>query len=391
MESRERRKVGIESREQRKVGIELREQRKVGMELVRTDESGDRVEGTEESGNRPTSGPLHPAWRGGTRASSSRAPRVAVGSDLGHTEGLNHSMYRVQCLPMGNVHLVSMRYVPIGKSNSGRQHSTPISTVSMPRRNIRAHYEHMSEFETGRTIGFKEAACRPLQCLPLTPVHRQVRLQWCRGRSTWNCADWGRIVFSGESRFLLCSDDRRKRVWRRPGLRVDPGLTVEHLTGPQQGVMVWGAISFDSKTPLVVIPGTLTAKRWIPHFLNLDQKLNRIRVSKALLKRYEEEDDHFLDQIVTGDESWCYHYDPSTKRASMEWKRGDSPRPKKISPDLASSDYFLFGLLKKELKGKRFDSDEDVQKVVQDYFHTLPKSAYKEGIYKLPERWRRCI
>ncbi|UYV77361.1 hypothetical protein LAZ67_15000691 [Cordylochernes scorpioides] len=61
------------------------------------------------------------------------------------------------------------------------------------------------------------------------------------------------------------------------------------------------------------------------------------------------------------------------------------------SPDLAPSDYFLFGLLKKELKGKRFDSDEDVQKVVQDIFHTLPKRAYKEGIYKLPERWRRCI
>ncbi|UYV79151.1 hypothetical protein LAZ67_17001268 [Cordylochernes scorpioides] len=58
---------------------------------------------------------------------------------------------------------------------------------------------------------------------------------------------------------------------------------------------------------------------------------------------------------------------------------------------LAPSDYFLFGLLKKELKGKRFDSDEDVQKVVQDFFHTLSKSAYKEGIYKLPERWRRCI
>ncbi|UYV83615.1 hypothetical protein LAZ67_23001636, partial [Cordylochernes scorpioides] len=33
------------------------------------------------------------------------------------------------------------------------------------------------------------------------------------------------------------------------------------------------------------------------------------------------------------------------------------------SPDLAPSDYFLFGLLKKELKGKRFVSDEDVQKV----------------------------
>ncbi|UYV82315.1 hypothetical protein LAZ67_21001686, partial [Cordylochernes scorpioides] len=110
-------------------------------------------------------------------------------------------------------------------------------------------------------------ARRPLRCLPLTPVHRQVRLQLCRERSIWNCAYWGRIVFSDESRFLLCPDDRRKRVWRRPGQRVDPGLTVEYHTGPQQGVMVWGTISFDSRTPLVVIPGTLTAQRYVDDIL----------------------------------------------------------------------------------------------------------------------------
>ncbi|UYV63148.1 hypothetical protein LAZ67_2003293, partial [Cordylochernes scorpioides] len=212
----------------------------------------------------------------------------------------------------------------------------------MPRRKIRAHYEHMSKFETGRVIGLKEAgwsnrliarhlcrsdaairrcwqewvnngsmqrqdgsgreerreerafvriavaapestlstiervtgtqvskmtinrrkrernlrARRPLRCLPLTPVHRQVRLQWCRERSTWNCADWGRIVFSDDSRFLLC-----------PGQRVDPGLTVEHHTGPQQGVMVWDAILFDSRTSLAVIPGTLTAQRYVDDIL----------------------------------------------------------------------------------------------------------------------------
>ncbi|UYV70221.1 Transposase [Cordylochernes scorpioides] len=68
-------------------------------------------------------------------------------------------------------------------------------------------------------------------------------------------------IFSDESRFLLCPDDRRKHVWRRPGQRVDPSLTVEHHTGPQQGGMVWGAISFESRNPLVVIPGTLTTQR----------------------------------------------------------------------------------------------------------------------------------
>jgi len=30
------------------------------------------------------------------------------------------------------------------------------------------------------------------------------------------------------------------------------------------------------------------------------------------------------------DETWSYHYDPETKKQSMEWKHSGSPRPKKI-------------------------------------------------------------
>ncbi|UYV68360.1 hypothetical protein LAZ67_5004062 [Cordylochernes scorpioides] len=67
-------------------------------------------------------------------------------------------------------------------------------------------------------------------------------------------------IFSYESRFLLCPEYRRKHVWRRPGQRVDPGITFKHQKEPQQGVMVWGANCNDSRTPLVVIPGTLTAQ-----------------------------------------------------------------------------------------------------------------------------------
>ncbi|GFV08804.1 transposable element Tc1 transposase [Trichonephila clavipes] len=89
---------------------------------------------------------------------------------------------------------------------------------------------------------------RLLLNLPLTPANCQARLKWCLARSVWNHADWRRIVFS-ESRFQLCPNDNRKRVWRRPEQRADFAFLTAWSTGPQAGFMVWGAISFDSQIP----------------------------------------------------------------------------------------------------------------------------------------------
>ena len=36
-----------------------------------------------------------------------------------------------------------------------------------------------------------------------------------------------------------------------------------------------------------------------------------------------------FDRVITGDETWCFQYDPETKRQSMQWKTQNSPRPKK--------------------------------------------------------------
>ncbi|GFW61246.1 transposable element Tcb2 transposase [Trichonephila clavipes] len=57
----------------------------------------------------------------------------------------------------------------------------------------------------------------PFRALPLTPEHRQLRLQWYQARSMWNVTDWQKVVFSDESRFVLGTDDNRVRVWIRPG------------------------------------------------------------------------------------------------------------------------------------------------------------------------------
>jgi hypothetical protein len=49
-----------------------------------------------------------------------------------------------------------------------------------------------------------------------------------------------------------------------------------------------------------------------------------------LLKRYREEGDQFLLNIVTGDGSWIQHFDPEENRLSMQYRHTSSRRPKKF-------------------------------------------------------------
>ncbi|GFT46333.1 transposable element Tc1 transposase [Trichonephila clavipes] len=117
---------------------------------------------------------------------------------------------------------------------------------------------------------------RPFRALPLTPEHLQLRLQWCQARSMWNVTDWQKVVFSDESWFVLGTDNNRVRVWRRPGERYNFPYTVLRHTARTAGVMVWGAIAYDSWSTLIVMRGTLTGQHYVddtlrPHvgpFLN---------------------------------------------------------------------------------------------------------------------------
>ncbi|GFS75559.1 transposable element Tcb1 transposase [Trichonephila clavipes] len=108
---------------------------------------------------------------------------------------------------------------------------------------------------------------RPFHALPLTQEHRQPSLQWCQDRSMWNVTHWQKVVFSDESMFILGTDDYRVRVWRRPGERYNSPHTVLRHTGHTAGVMVWGAIAYDSRSTLVVMRGTLTSQRYVDDIL----------------------------------------------------------------------------------------------------------------------------
>ena len=70
--------------------------------------------------------------------------------------------------------------------------------------------------------------------------------------------------------------------------------------------------------------------RWVPKLLTQEQKDARRDISSDLLRAYRNAGEEFFRGTVTGDESWIHHYQPETRRQSMEWKHPGSPAPKKV-------------------------------------------------------------
>ncbi|GFV36825.1 transposable element Tcb2 transposase [Trichonephila clavipes] len=107
----------------------------------------------------------------------------------------------------------------------------------------------ISRFTVARRLhGGGLFARRPVRCVPLTPAHRRRRSLWCREHRNWRDNEWGRVLFTDESRFSLSSDSHRILIWRERGSRNHPSNIIERDRYGGRGVLVWGGIMLGSRT-----------------------------------------------------------------------------------------------------------------------------------------------
>ncbi|GFW25154.1 transposable element Tcb1 transposase [Trichonephila clavipes] len=210
---------------------------------------------------------------------------------------------------------------------------------------------------------------RPLRRLPLTPHHRQCRLDFCQPRATWSVTDWRRVIFSDESRFSLSADYHRTRVWRRTGQRSDPAFIVERHTAISQGVTVWGAISWDTRSSLVVLQGTLTARRYVDDILT-----------------------PIVLPMLSSHPGAIYQQDnarPHTARLSQQCLQGYDvlPWPTR-SPDLSPIEN-VWDALGRQLQPSRDTGELTAQ--MQRLWQDLPQGVISDLIESMPRRISACI
>ncbi|GFU43668.1 transposable element Tcb1 transposase [Trichonephila clavipes] len=80
----------------------------------------------------------------------------------------------------------------------------------------------------------------------------------------WRDNEWGRVLFTDESRFSLSSDYLRIIIWREQGSRNHPSNIIERDRYGGHGVLVWGGITLlGSRTDLHIFDaGSVNGTRY---------------------------------------------------------------------------------------------------------------------------------
>lgn len=271
------------------------------------------------------------------------------------------------------------------------------------------------------------------------------------------------------------TNDNRQRVDEL--IRGDRRITIYEIADALQ-------VAYGSAQSMVEELGyRKVCAKWVPKQLTQDLKERRMEVCAELLEMYEAQGEEFFKNVVTGDETWAYVYDPESKQQSMEWHHPDSPRPKKFkkerssqkvlatvfwdnqgvilveflekgstinsdiyiatlrklkeairkkrpqkdihaiqlhhdnarphtsfatnqviakmgwsviphppySPDLAPSDFYLFGPMKSNLRGQRFDDLDEVKAALKLWVRQCSAEFFQSGFQAWTKRWSKCI
>ena len=113
--------------------------------------------------------------------------------------------------------------------------------------------------------------------------------------------------------------------------------------------------------------------RWVPHLLTEEQKTQRLKCARELLKTYNGCNIRVISNLQTGDETWVHMFEPQRRADNKQWKRIDQKRPC-IAKRTISSKNMLYAIF--------FSSSGPVVQVPCPSGHTVTGRSYKNSVLK---------
>lgn len=263
----------------------------------------------------------------------------------------------------------------------------------LPQRSV---YEWMEQFRNGRTsVTHEQGAGRPSTSTADDNIdkvrdmilnNRRITIDEVATSSIENEGDnegdsfLNRIVTGDETwiHYYEPESKRQSMEWKHPESPAKKKFKVQPSAGKLMLTVFW-----DSKGPIIehyqeqgsTVNSARYSEMLCNHLRPAIRSKRRGLLSKGVLLLHDNARPHTAAHTVE-----------TLQRLNFEVL--DHPP---YSPDLAPSDFHLFGPLKDALRGHRFLTDQSVKDAVHSWLVSQSKTFYSEGIRKLVKRWDICI
>ena len=111
--------------------------------------------------------------------------------------------------------------------------------------------------------------------------------------------------------------------------------------------------------------------RWVTHLPTDEQKQSWVRLASQVIEKYDKCDPCCLEEIVTGDETWIYHFQLDSKAKNKVWVSSEGNRPV-IARHCKTSNRMLYAIF--------FDSKGPVLQIPVPKVSSVTEKFYRESV-----------
>ena len=121
---------------------------------------------------------------------------------------------------------------------------------------------------------------------------------------------------------------------------------------------------------------------WVPHLLTDEQKQSLVRLASQVLEKYDKCDPCRLEEIVTGDETWIYHFQSDSKAENKVWVSSEGHKPV-IARCCITSNRMLYAIF--------FDSKGQVLQIPVHKGSSVTGKFYRKSVLTQPaDFYQKC-
>jgi hypothetical protein len=208
----------------------------------------------------------------------------------------------------------------------------------------------------------------------LNPAQRKKRVNWCKEHLNWSEDDWGKVLFSDESKISLFGSDGVCYVRRRVGEAYLPECMLPTVKHPVS-VIVWACMASKGAGRMKIMKGNVTARVYIDEVL-------ASKVKQSAVDIFGDRSDFIFQQ----DGASCH-----TAKICQAWFQDNNVKlldwPGN-SPDLNPIEN-LWARLKKLVAQRRpSNKTELIEAIVASWHHVITVQELSGLVNSMP---RRCM